>query len=98
FGLGIRLAVDQQHNYAEFLLKALAVPIGNGLAVAILEAKQTDDASVGEQRERVARLKKRLAEINSPQARELASVADALVRRSVWVVGGDGWAYDIGFG
>jgi pyruvate-ferredoxin/flavodoxin oxidoreductase len=92
------LAVDQQQDYAKLLLKELAVPIGNGLAVAILDAKQTDDASIRDQRERVGRLKERLATMNDPQARELASVADALVRRSVWIVGGDGWAYDIGFG
>jgi pyruvate-ferredoxin/flavodoxin oxidoreductase len=98
FGLGIRLAVDQQRDYAEFLLKQLAIKLGNGLATAILEAKQTDEASIRDQRERVARLKHRLAEIDDLQARELESVADALVRRSVWIVGGDGWAYDIGFG
>jgi pyruvate-ferredoxin/flavodoxin oxidoreductase len=98
FGLGIRLAVDQQRDYAEYLLKKLAIPLGNGLAMAILEAKQTDEQSIRDQRERVARLKQRLAELIEPEARELASVADALVRRSVWIVGGDGWAYDIGFG
>jgi pyruvate-ferredoxin/flavodoxin oxidoreductase len=98
FGLGIRLAVDQQRDYAEYLLRQLAIKLGNGLATAILEAKQTDETSIRDQRERVARLKHRLTEINDPQARELASVADALVRRSVWIVGGDGWAYDIGFG
>ena len=79
-------------------LKELAVKIGNGLVQALLEAKQSDEASINEQRERVVRLKQRLAEINDPKARELTSVADALVRRSVWIVGGDGWAFDIGFG
>jgi pyruvate-ferredoxin/flavodoxin oxidoreductase len=98
FGLGIRLAVDQQRDYAEYLLKKLAVPLGNGLAMALLEAKQSDEEAIRDQRERVARLKQRLAEFNDKDARELASVADALVRRSVWIVGGDGWAYDIGFG
>jgi pyruvate-ferredoxin/flavodoxin oxidoreductase len=98
FGLGIRLAVDQQKEYAEYLLKKLAIPLGNGLAMAILDAKQTDEALICDQRERVARLKQRLAKFDDPQSRELASVADALVRRSVWIVGGDGWAYDIGFG
>ena len=98
FGLGIRLAVDQTRDYAEYLLKGLAVKIGNGLASALLEADQSNDAGINEQRERVGRLKQRLAEMNEPQARELISVADALVRRSVWIVGGDGWAYDIGFG
>jgi pyruvate-ferredoxin/flavodoxin oxidoreductase len=98
FGLGIRLAVDQQRDYAEYLIKNLSVALGNGLATAILEAKQTDEQSIRDQRERVATLKQRLAEMNEPKARELASIADALVRRSVWIVGGDGWAYDIGFG
>jgi pyruvate-ferredoxin/flavodoxin oxidoreductase len=98
FGLGIRLAVDQQRDYAEYLLKQLAIPLGNGLAMAILDAKQTDEESIRDQRERVAKLKQRLVEIDDPHARELASVADSLVRRSVWIVGGDGWAYDIGFG
>jgi pyruvate-ferredoxin/flavodoxin oxidoreductase len=98
FGLGIRLAIDEQNAYAEYLLKELAIKIGSGLADAILSARQTDDASIRDQRERVAWLKRRLAEMPEPKARELISVADALVRRSVWIVGGDGWAYDIGFG
>jgi pyruvate-ferredoxin/flavodoxin oxidoreductase len=98
FGLGIRLAVDQQRDYAQYLLKKLAVALGDGLAMAILTAKQSDEESIREQRQRVARLKLHLAELDDPLAHELASVADALVRRSVWIVGGDGWAYDIGFG
>jgi pyruvate-ferredoxin/flavodoxin oxidoreductase len=98
FGLGIRLAIDQQRDYAEYLLKKLAIPLGNGLAMTILDAKQTDEASIRDQRDRVAQLKQRLAEMDDPLARELLSVADALMRRSVWIVGGDGWAYDIGFG
>lgn len=98
FGLGIRLAIDHQHRYAAYLLKQLASQIGEGLVRALLEADQSDDAGIAAQRERVARLKRRLAEVPEPRARELAAVADALVRRSVWIVGGDGWAYDIGFG
>ncbi|HVT30175.1 MAG TPA: thiamine pyrophosphate-dependent enzyme, partial [Lacipirellulaceae bacterium] len=110
FGLGLRLAVDQQHAYAEILLKQLSPQIGDGLVQEILEADQTTDKGIGKQRERVAQLKKRLAEMGpfrgaSPEqgggarlALELASVADSLIRRSVWIVGGDGWAYDIGFG
>ena len=98
FGLGIRLAVDQQHEYAEVLLKEMASRIGDELVKALLEAHQTDEASINAQRERVVRLKQRLIELPEPHARELLSVADALVRRSVWIVGGDGWAYDIGFG
>ena len=98
FGLGIRLAVDQQREYAGVLLKELAAQVGEGLVSELLASNETDEATIAGQRERVARLKQRLGEINEPKARELASVADALVRRSVWIVGGDGWAYDIGFG
>jgi pyruvate-ferredoxin/flavodoxin oxidoreductase len=98
FGLGIRLAIDQAHDYAKYLVKQLSFEIGAGLAKALIEADQSNEAGIIEQRERVRRLKQKLVEINSPQARELASVADALVRRSIWIVGGDGWAYDIGFG
>jgi pyruvate-ferredoxin/flavodoxin oxidoreductase len=98
FGLGIRLAVDQQREYAQVLLKELAATIGEGLVSELLASSETDEATIAAQRERVARLKQLLGGINEPKARELASVADALVRRSVWIVGGDGWAYDIGFG
>jgi pyruvate-ferredoxin/flavodoxin oxidoreductase len=104
FGFGIRLAIDQQRDYAEYLLKQLATSIGAGLAQGLLEADQTTEASIIEQRERVQRLKQRLAELTEAgpseagYSHELASVADSLVRRSVWIVGGDGWAYDIGFG
>jgi pyruvate-ferredoxin/flavodoxin oxidoreductase len=69
-----------------------------GLVLSLLDATQLDDRSIQDQRERVMRLKARLAELPDPNARELATIADALVRRSVWIVGGDGWAYDIGFG
>ncbi len=98
FGLGIRLAVDQQHDYAVSLLKYFAAQLGEIFVSELIELNATDEASIAAQRERVAKLKLRLAEINDPKARELESVADALVRRSVWIVGGDGWAYDIGFG
>jgi pyruvate-ferredoxin/flavodoxin oxidoreductase len=98
FGLGIRLALDQANDYARYLVKELAPQISTGLAQALLDADQSTETGVIEQRERVARLKAHLANIDEPKARELASVADALVRRSVWIVGGDGWAYDIGFG
>jgi pyruvate-ferredoxin/flavodoxin oxidoreductase len=98
FGLGIRLAADQQRDYATVLLKERGGEIGDDLVGELLASNETDEVSIAAQRERVARLKMRLAEMNEPKARELASVADALVRRSVWIVGGDGWAYDIGFG
>ena len=98
FGLGIRLALDEQRIHAEMLLKRLAAEIGVGLTDALLEASLVGESAVIEQRDRVRRLKERLAELPDPLAHELATVADALMRRSVWSVGGDGWAYDIGFG
>jgi pyruvate-ferredoxin/flavodoxin oxidoreductase len=98
FGLGIRLAVDQTRRYAEFLVKQLAGKIGDELTRALLDADQTNDAGIAAQRRRVRELKTLLASMNDPQARELLSAADGLIRRSVWIVGGDGWAYDIGFG
>jgi pyruvate-ferredoxin/flavodoxin oxidoreductase len=98
FGLGIRLAADQQREYAEVLLKALADKLGERLVSELLASNETDEATIAAQRDRVADLKARLAGVNESKARELLSVADSLVRRSVWIVGGDGWAYDIGFG
>jgi pyruvate-ferredoxin/flavodoxin oxidoreductase len=98
FGLGIRLGVDQQREYAELLVKELAAAIGDDLVGELLQSNETDEVSINAQRERVACLKQRLAKVEDMKARELLSVADALVRRSVWIVGGDGWAYDIGFG
>ena len=98
FGLGIRLGVDQQREYAELLVKELAAAIGDDLVGELLQSNETDELSINAQRERVACLKQRLAKVEDMMARELLSVADALVRRSVWIVGGDGWAYDIGFG
>jgi pyruvate-ferredoxin/flavodoxin oxidoreductase len=99
FGLGIRMAVDQQEGYARYLLRGLEGTLGNDLVQAILSNPQEDEARLREQRDHVAELKRRLATLDgSPEAHRLAAVADALVRRSVWIVGGDGWAYDIGFG
>jgi pyruvate-ferredoxin/flavodoxin oxidoreductase len=97
FGLGMRLALDRQAAYARELLDRLAGPLGD-LAPELRDADQATDAGIGAQRERVRRLRERLAALDTPEARELASVADALVKKSVWIVGGDGWAYDIGFG
>jgi pyruvate-ferredoxin/flavodoxin oxidoreductase len=98
FGLGYRLSIDKQKQFAEELVRRLAATVGEDLATAILKADQRDEAGVHEQRERVAALKKKLSAIAKPEARTLESVADMLVRKSVWIVGGDGWAYDIGFG
>ena len=97
FGLGMRLALDRQATHARELLGRLDGAVAD-LAPALLDADQSTEAGIAAQRARVAALKRRLAEIDSPAARDLASLADALVTRSVWIVGGDGWAYDIGFG
>jgi pyruvate-ferredoxin/flavodoxin oxidoreductase len=98
FGLGMRLAADQQSVYARHLVEKLSGPIGGELARALLEADQSTESGVAAQRERVAELKRRLVAMEPNDARDLLAVADSLVRKSVWIVGGDGWAYDIGFG
>jgi pyruvate-ferredoxin/flavodoxin oxidoreductase len=98
FGLGYRLALDYQRAFATALLKTLAGAVGDDLAHAILTAEQKDEADIFEQRERVAALKDKLRALDSEEARRLLSVADMLVKKSVWIVGGDGWGYDIGFG
>jgi pyruvate-ferredoxin/flavodoxin oxidoreductase len=97
FGLGMRLALDRQAAYARELLGRLDGALA-ALAGPLLQADQSTDAGIAAQRERVAALKARLAGLDTPAARDLASVADALVKKSVWIVGGDGWAYDIGYG
>ncbi len=98
FGLGMRLAVDQQETFAKELLVRLGGQIGDSLGSAILEADQSKEPGIEAQRGRVADLKRKLSTLTSPEAALLRSVADSLVRRSVWLVGGDGWAYDIGAG
>ncbi|MFP5228816.1 MAG: pyruvate:ferredoxin (flavodoxin) oxidoreductase [Acidobacteriota bacterium] len=98
FGMGMRLAVDQQKAYAEGLVAKLAPSLGQDFVHTILEADQTKEQGINEQRERVRQLKDKLAAIDSSDARSLHAVADTLVRKSVWIIGGDGWAYDIGFG
>ena len=98
FGLGFRLAVDKQTEYTKELVKKLAAAIGEGLVNDLINARQVDEADIFLQRERVEVLKKKIAKINSPEAQHLRSLADMLVKKSVWIVGGDGWAYDIGYG
>src|SRR5579883_1928351 len=98
FGLGMRLALDQQNEYARELVERLAFAIGEPLAQALLAAEQKTEQGIRAQRERVRLLKQALAGMHTAEARDLLAVADALVRKSVWIVGGDGWAYDIGFG
>jgi len=97
FGLGMRVALDAQAAYARTLVERLTAVLGD-LAGALLGADQATEAGIAAQRERVEALKGRLPSIDAPEARELLSVADALVDKSVWIIGGDGWAYDIGYG
>jgi pyruvate-ferredoxin/flavodoxin oxidoreductase len=98
FGMGIRLAIDAQNVYAKQLLKQLAGHIGDALVEALLNADQSSEEGIKAQRERVALLKDRIRGIDSLEAHDLIAVADNLVKKSVWIVGGDGWAYDIGYG
>ncbi len=98
FGLGMRLALDQERAEAEMLVRSLASQIGEDLATALLEAKQDWHGGVEEQRRHVAELVVKLAQIDASEARRLEAISGTLVRKGVWIVGGDGWAYDIGFG
>jgi pyruvate-ferredoxin/flavodoxin oxidoreductase len=98
FGYGFRLSLDAQKEFAGFLLKKLSSELGDALVESILTADQKDEAGIAAQRERVAELKRKLSGLNTPEARNLAGVAESLVKKSVWIVGGDGWAYDIGYG
>ncbi|HLI63689.1 MAG TPA: pyruvate:ferredoxin (flavodoxin) oxidoreductase [Terriglobales bacterium] len=98
FGMGMRLAVDAQNRYAKELLQRLAAKIGDDLAVALLDADQSTEEGIFAQRDRVKILKQKLAGDQSAAAKDLLAVADALVRKSVWIIGGDGWGYDIGYG
>jgi len=98
FGLGMRLTVDKHTEMAKELVQMLSGSIGADLAAAIVAAKQSDEAGIYEQRLRVQQLKDKLRGINSPEAKSLLSLADNLVKRSIWIIGGDGWAYDIGYG
>jgi pyruvate-ferredoxin/flavodoxin oxidoreductase len=98
FGFGFRLAVDQQRLYATQLVKELAEPIGSELVDGLIDAVQEDEAGIAAQRERVEALRSKLAGIDDPRAKILDGIADYLVKKSVWAVGGDGWAYDIGYG
>jgi len=98
FGFGFRLTLDKQNEYAREMLPQLANLIGEPLVTGLLNADQTTEIGIKEQRERVRLLKERLQGVKDPKARDLLSLADLLVRKSVWILGGDGWAYDIGYG
>lgn len=98
FGLGMRLAIDKQNEYAREVVARMGTLIGEELAEAILNADQSTEPGIFAQRERVKLLKQKLAGARTVEARGLAGVADSLVKKSVWILGGDGWAYDIGYG
>jgi pyruvate-ferredoxin/flavodoxin oxidoreductase len=98
FALGFRISIDKQREYARELVGKLSADTGEALAQEILDAKESSEPEIFEQRKRVSVLKEKLRNIDSADARNLLSVADMLVKKSVWGVGGDGWAYDIGYG
>ena len=98
FGLGFRVTLDKQTEFARELVLLLRDKIGTGLADEILGAKQETEREIVEQRKRVEALKAKLAGVKSPEAAQLVTLADKLVKHTVWIVGGDGWAYDIGYG
>lgn len=98
FGLGMRIALDKQNDYAKELLVLLRDQLGDELVDAILNADQTDEVGIYEQRERIILLKQKLQDSIDQSAQTLLQLADSLNKKSVWIIGGDGWAYDIGFG
>ncbi len=98
FGLGMRASLDQSRAFASVLLSGQAGVLGDDLVTSILEADQTTEAGINAQRERVIALRSALKGVSTSDARTLDQIADYLVDKSVWIIGGDGWAYDIGFG
>ncbi|MDH7516432.1 MAG: thiamine pyrophosphate-dependent enzyme, partial [Bacteroidota bacterium] len=98
FGYGFRLTLDKQTQAARELLQALVDRLGEGTVRPLLDADQSTEQGIFDQRARVADLKVKLASIDDDRARRLLSLADFLVKKSVWIIGGDGWAYDIGYG
>ena len=97
FGLGIKLASDQKREYAFSLLKSLREEIGAELSDSILNNVETDEAEIIQQRKNVNELKRRLRQMDGETVKRLLPIADFLEKKSMWIVGGDGWAYDIGF-
>jgi pyruvate-ferredoxin/flavodoxin oxidoreductase len=98
FGLGMRLTLDKQLEYAQELLQDLAEVVGQDLVDELLNADQSTELGINQQRERIAQLKARIQDIDEAKATNLLNIADVFSRKSVWIVGGDGWAYDIGYG
>ena len=98
FGLGMRIALDKQNEYAKELVASLRGQLGDELVDAILNADQSNEVGIYEQRERVAAVKQQLQSLSGQSVQTLLQLADSLCKKSVWIIGGDGWAYDIGFG
>ena len=98
FGLGMRFSIDQQTSFAKQLLEGLKDKVGSDLTDKLLNNPQSNDIEIDEQRTLVKQLREKLAAINSNEAKHLDKLADYLIKKSVWILGGDGWAYDIGFG
>ena len=98
FGLGFRLSVDKQTEFARELVKRCNGQLGDELINGLLNSPQKDESDIYDQRQRVVELKDKLKKVDTPDAKQLLQLADMLVKKSVWIVGGDGWAYDIGYG
>ncbi len=98
FGFGMRLAIDQQKKYAISLLEQLKKEIGEDFVDELIEMAKSKDIEINKQRESVKQLHEILGKIDKEEARQLESVAESLIKKSVWIIGGDGWAYDIGYG
>ncbi|RPJ26254.1 MAG: pyruvate:ferredoxin (flavodoxin) oxidoreductase, partial [Chloroflexi bacterium] len=98
FGLGMRLTLDKQNEYARELIASFENELGKEFVAAVLSADQSNEAGIAAQRERVTELKNKLGKSSNSRAKDLVSLADSLVKKSVWIMGGDGWAYDIGYG
>ena len=98
FGLGMRFSIDQQTHFAQTLLDGLKDKVGADLVEKIMNNPQSTDAEIDAQRDNVKALREKLSSINTVEAKHLSELADYLIKKSVWILGGDGWAYDIGFG
>ena len=98
FGLGLRVSVDKQKQQAQELLQQLSAQLGNELVEQILQADESNEAGIHDQRQRVKQLGEKLQGLNDDKATRLDALKDSLCRQSVWIIGGDGWAYDIGYG
>ncbi|MFC1477688.1 pyruvate:ferredoxin (flavodoxin) oxidoreductase [candidate division KSB1 bacterium] len=98
FGLGFRLSLDKQNEFAKELIVKIKDKIGAALADSLINAEQKTEGDIAEQRKRVRQLKDKIKDVDAWEAKQLFNVADSLVDRSIWILGGDGWAYDIGYG